>query len=101
MNVITLLTIIYIVGVIIGALFFDVWGPETTFTKTMSIFLLWFGRNIGVKSSGHHVYQMIEMWWNQVSLYVHYFIESWFSYSSFGKKVQEDWTETHVKCTQR
>ena len=39
MNKITLLTIIYIVGIIIGALFFDVWGAETTFLKTMSVFI--------------------------------------------------------------
>ena len=39
MNKLTLLTIIYIVGIIIGALFFDVWGANTTFIKTMSIFL--------------------------------------------------------------
>ena len=35
----TLLTIIYIVGIIVGALFFDVWGAETTFLKTMSVFI--------------------------------------------------------------
>ena len=39
MNKLTLLTIIYIVGIIIGALFFDVWGAETTFIKTMSVFV--------------------------------------------------------------
>ena len=39
MNKLTLLTIIYIVGILIGALFFDVWGANTTFIKTMSIFL--------------------------------------------------------------
>ena len=39
MNKLTLLTIIYIVGIIIGALFFDVWGAETTFLKTMSVFV--------------------------------------------------------------
>ena len=39
MSKLTILTIIYITGVIIGALFLDVWGPETTFIKTMSIFL--------------------------------------------------------------
>ena len=39
MNKITLLTIIYIIGIIIGALFFDVWGAETTFLKTMSVFI--------------------------------------------------------------
>ena len=39
MNKLTILTIFYIIGVIIGALFFDVWGAETTLIKTMSIFL--------------------------------------------------------------
>jgi len=39
MNKLTLLTIIYIIGIIIGALFFDVWGAETTFFKTMSVFI--------------------------------------------------------------
>ena len=40
MNKLTILTIFYIIGVIIGALFFDVWGAKTTLIKTMSI-LLW------------------------------------------------------------
>ena len=39
MNKLTLLTIIYIIGIIIGALFFDVWGAETNFFKTMSVFV--------------------------------------------------------------
>ena len=39
MNKLTILTIIYTVGIIIGALFFDVWGAETTIIKTMSIFV--------------------------------------------------------------
>ena len=39
MNKLTILIIIYITGVIIGALFLDIWGPETTLIKTMSIFL--------------------------------------------------------------
>ena len=39
MNKLTLLTIIYIVGIIVGALFFNVWGAETTFLKTMSVFI--------------------------------------------------------------
>ena len=39
MNKLTLLTIFYIIGIIIGALFFDVWGAETTFLKTMSVFI--------------------------------------------------------------
>ena len=37
MNKLTILTISYIIGVIIGALFLDVWGAETTLIKTMSI----------------------------------------------------------------
>ena len=39
MNKFKLLIITYILGVIIGALFFDVWGANTTLIKTMSIFL--------------------------------------------------------------
>ena len=31
--------IVYIVGVLIGAFFLDIWGAETTFSKTMSIFM--------------------------------------------------------------
>jgi|TARA_B110000014_G_C19514079_1_gene276739 hypothetical protein len=39
MSKLTILTIIYTIGIIIGALFFDVWGAETTIIKTMSIFV--------------------------------------------------------------
>ena len=39
MNKLTLITILYVIGVLIGALLLDVWGAETTFIKTMSIFL--------------------------------------------------------------
>ena len=39
MNKLKILIITYILGVIIGAIFFDVWGANTTFIKTMSIFL--------------------------------------------------------------
>ena len=39
MNRLTLITIIYAIGIIIGALFLDVWGAETTLIKTMSIFI--------------------------------------------------------------
>ena len=39
MNKLTLLIIIYAIGIIIGALFLDVWGAETTLIKTMSIFI--------------------------------------------------------------
>ena len=35
----TIVTIIYILGVIIGAFFFDVWGAETSFVKTISVFV--------------------------------------------------------------
>ena len=38
MNKLTLITIIYIIGVLVGALFLDVWGAETTPQKSMSIF---------------------------------------------------------------
>tara|TARA_B100001063_G_scaffold25803_1_gene19747 strand:+ start:111 stop:284 length:174 start_codon:yes stop_codon:yes gene_type:complete len=38
MNKLIILIITYVIGVIIGALFLDVWGSETTFIKTMSIF---------------------------------------------------------------
>ena len=31
--------IIYILGVIIGALFLDIWGAKTSFLKTISIFV--------------------------------------------------------------
>ena len=39
MNKLTILITIYTIGIIIGALFFDVWGAETTIIKTMSIFV--------------------------------------------------------------
>ena len=39
MKKLTILTIVYIIGIIIGALFFDVWGAKTTFIKTMSVFV--------------------------------------------------------------
>ena len=39
MNKLTSLTIIYSIGIIIGALFLDIWGAETTLIKTMSIFI--------------------------------------------------------------
>ena len=38
MSKVKILSIIYALGIIIGALFFDVWGAETTLFKTMSIF---------------------------------------------------------------
>ena len=33
-----IVSVIYAIGIIIGALFFDVWGAETTPLKTLSIF---------------------------------------------------------------
>ena len=38
MNKTTLVAIIYILGIIIGALFLDVWGADTSFIKTISVF---------------------------------------------------------------
>ena len=39
MNKVKIVSIIYAAGIIIGALFFDVWGAETTLMKTMSVFI--------------------------------------------------------------
>jgi len=39
MNKTIIVTIIYILGIIIGALFLDVWGSETSFLKTISVFV--------------------------------------------------------------
>ena len=39
MNKLTILTITYIIGVLIGAFFLDIWGANTTFIKAMLIFL--------------------------------------------------------------
>ena len=38
MSKVKILSIIYIIGIIVGALFFDVWGAKTTALKTMSVF---------------------------------------------------------------
>ena len=38
MSKVKLISIIYAIGIIIGALFFDVWSAETTPLKTMSVF---------------------------------------------------------------
>ncbi len=38
MSKVKIISIIYAIGIIIGALFFDVWGAETTLQKTMSVF---------------------------------------------------------------
>ena len=39
MNKITIATIIYVLGILIGAFFLKVWGAETSFIKTISIFI--------------------------------------------------------------
>ena len=39
MNKITLVTLIYILGVLIGAFFLEVWSAETSFVKNISIFI--------------------------------------------------------------
>jgi hypothetical protein len=39
MNKTTIASIIYILGILIGALFLKVWGAETSFIKTISIFI--------------------------------------------------------------
>ena len=38
MNKVKIISIIYAIGIIIGALFLDIWGAETTPLKTMSVF---------------------------------------------------------------
>ena len=39
MNKTITVTVIYIFGIIIGAFFFGIWGAETSFIKTISVFL--------------------------------------------------------------
>ena len=39
MNKTIIVTVIYILGIIIGALFFGVWESETSFLKTISVFI--------------------------------------------------------------
>ena len=39
MNKSIIVTVIYIFGVLIGAFFLDVWGSETSFVKTISVFV--------------------------------------------------------------
>ena len=39
MNKAKIISIIYAIGIIIAATFFDVWGAETTLQKTMSVFI--------------------------------------------------------------
>ena len=39
MNKITIATIVYVLGILLGAFFLKVWGAETSFIKTISIFV--------------------------------------------------------------
>ncbi len=39
MSKVKIVSIIYAIGIIVGALFFDVWGAETTPQKTISVFI--------------------------------------------------------------
>ena len=39
MNKTIIISIIYIIGVLIGAFFLDLWGAETSFVKTISVFV--------------------------------------------------------------
>ena len=39
MNKTIIVSVIYIIGVLIGAFFLDVWGAETSFVKTISVFV--------------------------------------------------------------
>ena len=39
MNKVKIVSIVYALGIIIGALFFDIWGANTTPLKTMSVFV--------------------------------------------------------------
>tara|TARA_B100001093_G_scaffold432187_1_gene428584 strand:+ start:322 stop:507 length:186 start_codon:yes stop_codon:yes gene_type:complete len=39
MSKVKIVSIIYAIGIICGALFFDIWGAETNLIKTMSIFI--------------------------------------------------------------
>ena len=38
MSKVKIVSIIYAIGILIGALFFDVWGVDTTPLKTLSVF---------------------------------------------------------------
>ena len=39
MSKVKLISIIYAIGIIIGALFFEVWTAETSFIKTIGVFI--------------------------------------------------------------
>ena len=35
----TITILVYILGIIFGAIFLDIWGAETSFIKTISVFI--------------------------------------------------------------
>ena len=39
MSKVIIISIIYAIGILIGALFLEVWAAETTFMKTMGVFI--------------------------------------------------------------
>lgn len=39
MSKVKIASIIFVIGIIIGAIFFDLWGADTTLLKTMSAFV--------------------------------------------------------------
>jgi len=39
MNKSTIATLVYMLGIIFGAFFLDVWSAETSFIKTISVFI--------------------------------------------------------------
>ena len=39
MNKTIIVSVIYIIGVLIGAFFLDLWSAETSFVKTISVFV--------------------------------------------------------------
>tara|TARA_B100001027_G_scaffold109569_1_gene75524 strand:- start:2619 stop:2792 length:174 start_codon:yes stop_codon:yes gene_type:complete len=39
MSKVKVASIIFVIGIIIGAIFFDLWGADTTLLKTMSAFV--------------------------------------------------------------
>ena len=39
MNKVKIISTIYAIGILIGALFLGVWSAETTFTKTIAVFI--------------------------------------------------------------
>ena len=39
MNKVIIISIIYAIGILIGALFFEVWSADTSLIKTMAVFI--------------------------------------------------------------